>query len=171
MLAESSAFHHRLKPPIFTKKPLLQISALRRFNDNTSVHLEPNKLSDKLNRRDIQFYDLYKFGKPEEDLNSLLQSQLSREGVLNAITEPQRPQEEQEEDGLYGDIEVDDFNQLWKDPDTIKNKFGQSIKVTLNFNKTNGTISHEVKEDLTAVKDIVNSSKNDKRITSKEDVD
>ena len=72
MLAESSAFHHRLKPPIFTKKPLLQISALRRFNDNTSVHLEPNKLSDKLNRRDIQFYDLYKFGKPEEDLNSLL---------------------------------------------------------------------------------------------------
>ena len=43
-------------------------------------------------------------------MNDLNNSQLPREGVLNAITEPQRPQEEQEEDGLYGDIEVDDFN-------------------------------------------------------------
>jgi hypothetical protein len=41
----------------------------------------------------------------------------------------------------------------------------------LNYNKTNGTISHEVKEDLNAVKDLGNSSKSEKRITSVETAD
>ena len=41
----------------------------------------------------------------------------------------------------------------------------------MNYNKTNGTISHEVKEDLNAVKDLGNSSKSEKRITSAETAD
>ena len=41
----------------------------------------------------------------------------------------------------------------------------------MNYNKTNGTISHEVKEDLNLVKDLGNSSKSEKRITSAETAD
>lgn len=41
----------------------------------------------------------------------------------------------------------------------------------MNYNKTNGTISHEVKEDLNAVKDLGNSSKSEKRVTSAETAD
>lgn len=72
MLAESSAFHHRLKPPIFSKKPLLQISGLKKYHDNSLDLLTQNKLSDKLSRRDIQFYDLYKvdkLGKSEDAIS------------------------------------------------------------------------------------------------------
>lgn len=31
-------------------------------------HLVANKLSEKLGRRDIQFYDLYKLGEPKAEL-------------------------------------------------------------------------------------------------------
>ena len=41
----------------------------------------------------------------------------------------------------------------------------------MNYNKTNGTISHEVKEDLNLVKDLGNSSKSEKRVTSAETAD
>ena len=41
----------------------------------------------------------------------------------------------------------------------------------MNYNKTNGTISHEVKEDLNLVKDLGNNNKSEKRITSAETAD
>jgi len=36
-----------------------------------SKHLKENKLSEKMGRRDIQFYDLYKLQKPPSDVEKL----------------------------------------------------------------------------------------------------
>ena len=45
---------------LFSKKPLLSISKLRKNYAAQGSHLVKNKLSEKMGRRDIQFYDLYK---------------------------------------------------------------------------------------------------------------
>ena len=55
---------------LFSKKPLLQISKLRQTMQQ-SRHLKQNKLSDKMGRRDIQFYDLYKLDKTPKDVEKL----------------------------------------------------------------------------------------------------
>ena len=61
---------HTAITQLFAKKPLLQISKLRQ-TVHQSRHLKPNKLSDKMGRRDIQFYDLYKLDKTPKDVEKL----------------------------------------------------------------------------------------------------
>lgn len=58
--------------PLFKshKQGNLQIAKLA-LNTNKTAHIERNKLSDKLGRRDVQFYDLYKLQMPQEDHNLL----------------------------------------------------------------------------------------------------
>jgi len=40
---------------LFKKKPLLSIKDMQ----SKTKHVQKNKISDKLNRRDVQYYDLY----------------------------------------------------------------------------------------------------------------
>lgn len=62
----------------------------------SGAHLVPNKLSEKMNRRDVQFYDLYKLAEPREAV-----LELKEEGFLEEnIYQP----------AIYEDIEVQDFN-------------------------------------------------------------
>ena len=142
-----------IKPTIFSKKPLLQISKLKRYHDDTSQHIAKDKLSEKLGRRDIQFYDLYKLNEKDEDVNTLVQSEYPIKGVLacgaNKVNEETK--DEEDEDPIYGDIEVDDFNKLYKNQHLITEQFGKSISITINYNKAKGEMSRKVKEDLTKV--------------------
>ena len=65
--------------------------------------VQMDKLSDKLGRRDIKFYDLYKKHKEDKDVRALKDEGFKLEGVLDEpIGEGEEP--------IYGDIEVDDFN-------------------------------------------------------------
>ena len=52
MIKEEEGSEHVLD--IFKKRPYLQIESLQH-----EQHIVRNKLSDKFNRRDVQFYDLY----------------------------------------------------------------------------------------------------------------
>lgn len=144
--------HRSIQPSLFSKKPLLNISQLKRFYDNSSLHLVKDKLSEKMGRRDIQFYDLYKHRK-QEDVDAVNSKDFPIEGVLacgaNRVNEENK--DEQDEDAIYGDIEVDDFNKLYHNNNLITDQFGQSISITVNFNKKKGKMNRKVKEDLTKV--------------------
>ena len=96
-------------------------------------HLVANKLSDKLGRRDIQFYDLYKLGEPKNELAEVQQQYSSRENVYDAQ--------------IYEDIEVGDFNVVYNNQDVIVNSFGKSIKVSV-LPAANGQVTRQVKEDI-----------------------
>ena len=58
---------------------------------------------------------------------------------------------EENPDEIYGDLEVDDFNKLFRNPDLIEEQFGLSINVSVKLNKKTGEASREVAEDLTKV--------------------
>lgn len=77
-----------------------------------------NKVSDKFNRRDVQFYDLYVKRDNGEDLALLKDKQLPMD--INA-------------DQYYQELEIDDFNQIFRNDGLIADKFGHSIKVTLEM--------------------------------------
>ena len=56
----------------------------------------------------------------------------------------------EEDEPIYGDIEVDDFNKLFRNQHLIKDRYGKSISVRLESNG-DGTITRHVNEDLTKV--------------------
>ena len=100
------------------------------------MHLMKDKLSQKMGRRDIQFYDLYKLKKPEEYVTEINSKGLPLDGILTGTyVNPQTNEEEyaitDENEHIYGDIEVDDFNKLFRNADLIEDQFGESIKVKL----------------------------------------
>lgn len=143
-----------VQPSLFSKKPLLQISQLRKFQNNSSIHIAKNKLSDKMNRRDIQFYDLYKYKLPNYEVNAVINSNFPVNGVLNCGTGKsvqEEARDEPTEDPIYGDLEVDDYNKLYNYNNFIDDQFGQSISIKVKVNKKTGESSREVKEDLTKV--------------------
>ena len=99
-------------------------------------HLEKNKLSEKFGRRDVRFYDLYKKHRFEDDVQNLQNKGLQLEGVLSGVyTDPLSKKESEkitdENEIIYGDIEIDDFNKLFRNPDLIEEQFGESISVNL----------------------------------------
>lgn len=49
-------------------------------------------------------------------------------------------------DEIYGDIEVEDMNDLFDDDTLIETNFGETIKVELDVNKQTGAISRRVQE-------------------------
>ena len=73
----------------------------------SSAHISRNKLSDKMGRRDVAFYDLYKKKEPIEDYHALKDRNFRHEDVLP------------ENDAIYGDIECDDFNMVFSNEDMI----------------------------------------------------
>lgn len=81
----------------------IQVSKLQRDFD-TSKHMVRNKLSDKFNRRDVQFYDLYVKKEDGSELAELLENQFPLE--VNAQQ-------------YYQDLEVNDFNELFRDEHLI----------------------------------------------------
>lgn len=96
------------------KHDLVDLGKLKGSNIGT------NKLSDKLGRRDIQFYDLYKLNEPAKAITELKKGGYSwTENVYDS--------------SIYEDIEVRDFNLLFENEDLIKEQFGQTIKVKLHF--------------------------------------
>ena len=119
-----------------------------------SRHLKENKLSEKMGRRDIQFYDLYKLQKPPSDVEKLQDKGYLLEGILTGQFKDVSTGEIRtildEDEPIYGDIEVSDFNQLFRNEHLIKEKFGQSISVKLQMS-SDGTLSRKVIEDLAKV--------------------
>ena len=89
-----------------------------------SRHIKENKLSEKMGRRDIQFYDLYKLEKPAQpDVERLKDKGFPLEGILKGMYVDERTGEEIHIDGekepIYGDIEIDDFNKLFRNQHLI----------------------------------------------------
>lgn len=119
---------------LFAKKPLLQISQLK-MAANQSQHLKRNKLSEKMGRRDIQFYDLYKLKKPAQEVENLENKGYLLDGVLAGDYKDEATGQmmtmTEENEPIYGDLEVDDFNKLFRNEHLIKQKFGDSICVKL----------------------------------------
>ena len=102
-----------------------------------------------MDRRDITFYDLYKLQYPDEAVNLLSAHHYPIKGVLAAsAADPKKDKEENEEnndeieedkDNIYGDIEVDDFNTLFKNPNIIQDRFGESLTIKVKFSKKHGS--------------------------------
>ena len=68
-----------------------------------SKHVVQNKLSDKLSRRDVQYYDLYQLQEPKEDYQ-----RFKCEGGY-----PYTPYHAKIKE-LYGDLAYEDFNAIFK---------------------------------------------------------
>lgn len=88
-------------PSLFNKKPLLSIAKLK-VKDGEAVHLKKDKLSEKLGRRGIKFYDLYRHNKEDKDVRDLQDSGFKLRGIMDMDNDEEEP--------VFGDIEVDDFN-------------------------------------------------------------
>jgi hypothetical protein len=94
-----------------------------------------NKVSDKFNRRDVQFYDMYVKKDSADDLARLKEAQLPLE--IDA-------------DLYYNDLEIEDFNKLFNKDHYIGDKFGRSIKVNLEL--SNPQVKRRVVEHVELVK-------------------
>ena len=70
MLNEMGQLPPTTKLSLFNKKPLLSIGQLK-VKEKESVHVKKDKLSEKLGRRGIKFYDLYMHHKEEKDVRML----------------------------------------------------------------------------------------------------
>jgi hypothetical protein len=124
---------------LFRRNPFLTISKL---NDRGTPHIVRNKVSDKFSRRDVQFYDLYVKKDNGDDLARLKEAQLPLE--IDA-------------DLYYNDLEVEDFNKLFKNDQFIAEKFGRSIKVNLELS-TPHQVKRRVVEHADQVKHAANES-------------
>ena len=109
-----------------------------------------------MGRRDIQFYDLYMNEKPEEDVVKLTDKSYMLQGILKGQYTDERTgqviQMTDENEPIYGDIEVDDFNKLFRNQNIIKDQFGKSISVKLQVGSDGTSVTRHVKEDLSKVK-------------------
>lgn len=107
-----------------------------------------------MGRRDIQFYDLYKRGKPDDAIEKLENGGYVKEGILEGDFKDEATGAvttiREEDEPIYGDIEADDFNRLFHDRNYTDRKYGKSITVTLE-SRTDGTVTRDVKEDFTGM--------------------
>jgi hypothetical protein len=90
-----------------------------------SIHLVKNKISDKLSRRDIHYYDMYALQQPHASFDKM-----RTEGF------PYTQQDAKIKE-LYGDLAFPDFNQIFSTRgDIVSQQYGKTISVTLNVSKT-----------------------------------
>ena len=89
--------------------------------------MQKDKLSDKMGRRDMLFYDLYKNSLPQEQVMDLVNKHLPYEEVLKCGAD--------NEDPIYGDLEIDDFEKLYNDNHLLSDKYGETLSVKVKFNK------------------------------------
>ena len=88
-----------------------------------SKQIVPNKLSDKLSRREVQYYDLYHLQEPKEDYQ-----RFKCEGGY-----PYAPYHAKIKE-LYGDLAYQDFNAVFKSQgDIVEKQYGQTLRVNLNI--------------------------------------
>ena len=108
-----------------------------------------------MGRRDIQFYDLYKREKPDTDVEKLQDKGYLLKGVLQGSYTDEKTGQEVEineiDEPIYGDIEVEDFNKLFRNQNLIKELYGKSIKVKLETGEGCSSITRHVTEDLDRV--------------------
>ena len=108
-----------------------------------------------MGRRDIQFYDLYKREKPDTDVEKLQDKGYLLKGVLQGSYTDEKTGQEVEineiDEPIYGDIEVEDFNKLFRNQNLIKELYGKSIKVKLETGEGCSSITRTVTEDLDRV--------------------
>ena len=116
-----------------------------------------------MGRRDIQFYDMYKREKPPGDVENLQAKGFPLDGILKghytdaATGEQIEIGGEEDEEPIYGDIEVDDFNMLFRNQNLIRERYGKSIKVRLEINSNDleeqsaAEVTRRVTEDLSRV--------------------
>ena len=87
---------------------------------------------------------MYKLQKPPGDVEKLQDKGYLLEGVLTGqfrdVTTGEVKTIIDEDEPIYGDIEVDDFNKLFRNEHLIKEKFGQSISVKL-MTSPDGTVT------------------------------
>ena len=102
-----------------------------------SDHVVKSKLSEKMGRRDIQFYDLYKLNEPAKAV-----TELKKEGYswTENVYDPQ----------IYEDMEVNDFNLLYHNEDLITQQYGKTIRVQLHLQADQSCL-RQVREDLSRV--------------------
>ena len=104
-----------------------------------------------MGRRDIQFYDLYKLDKPEKDVEKLQDKSYAIDGILRGQVRDAQDRVILDLDGndepIYGDIEIDDFNKLFRNQHLIRDRFGESISVKVSVT-ADGAATREVTEDL-----------------------
>lgn len=109
-----------------------------------------------MGRRDIQFYDLYMREKPDEEVVKLQDKNYMLDGILKGSYTDEKTGQvvtiNDENEPIYGDLEVDDFNKLFRNQNVIKDRFGKSISVKLEVAKEGGDITRHVREDLSKVK-------------------
>ena len=122
---------------VFKKKPHLSIADMQ----SKTKHVVHNKISDKFNRRDVQYYDLYALQEPEADYHKMRE-----EGYPYTKAEAKIKE-------FYGDLAFPDFNTIFKSQGNIIGKqYGQTINVSLNVSKRPEgglRVSRVVKEDMT----------------------
>lgn len=100
------------------KKPFLSIKDLQ----SKSKHIVNNKLSDKLSRRDVHYFDLYALHEPQNDYEVMRE-----EGYPHTKTDAKIRE-------LYGDLAFPDFNQIFKNHgDIITKQYGKTISVSLKM--------------------------------------
>ena len=78
----------------FKKKSCLSIGDLQ----SKSKHIVKNKLSDKLSRRDVHYFDLYALHEPQEDYERMRLDGYPHTKMDAKIKE------------IYGDLAFPDFN-------------------------------------------------------------
>ena len=60
----------KVKHHIFKKKPEISIKDLQ----SKTKHIVKNKISDKLRRRDVHYYDLYALHDPQEEYENMMRA-------------------------------------------------------------------------------------------------
>ena len=127
-----------------------------------SKHIVKNKLSDKLSRRDVQYYDLYHLQEPKEDYQ-----QFKCEGGYPYTSYEAKIKE------LYGDLAYQDFNSIFKSHgDVVEKQYGQTLKINLSITaKKEGRLSlkREVKENLALRKNEMEMMMSKKRTSTHKD--
>lgn len=120
----------------FNKKPFLSIKDLQ----SITKHISKNKISDKLSRRDIQYYDLYALQDPPEDYDTMRNEGYPHTKLDAKIKE------------FYGDLAFPNFNSIFKNHgEIVKKQYGQTIDVSLSIKRgPDGKmkVQRVVKEDM-----------------------
>ena len=104
--------------------------------------IEKDRLSNKLNRRDVAYFDLYALHDPKDEY-----AQIRSEGGLPHTKGDMKIKE------LYGELAYNDFNDLFKrNGDILRKQYGQTIKVKLKID--GGKVVREVTQDFSNKKQL-----------------
>lgn len=111
--------------------------------------IDKDRLSNKLNRRDVAYYDLYALHEPHQEYHTL-RTGGGAPTSTNDMTIPE----------LYGDMAYEDFNTVFRSKgDVVQQQYGDTIQVRLELEMINAgeqdsllgrrfRMTRHVKEDM-----------------------